>query len=64
MLLTCGLLITCSPVQSFLGSVVLGFNSFSGHPMAFMFENLQIYQKAVDLADETAALTGALSYLA
>lgn len=26
--------------------------------MAFMFENLQVYQKAVDLADGVAALTG------
>ena len=25
--------------------------------MAFMFENLQVYQKAVDFADRTAALT-------
>jgi len=25
--------------------------------MAFMFENLQVYQKAVDLADKTATLT-------
>ena len=25
--------------------------------MAFMFENLQVYQKAVDLADQTAAMT-------
>jgi len=26
--------------------------------MAFMFENLQVYQKAVDLADRVASLTG------
>jgi four helix bundle protein len=31
--------------------------SESGTPMAFMFENLQVYQKAVDFADETASLS-------
>ena len=42
--LTCGLLITCSPDPR-------------GISLAFMFENLQVYQKAADLADSVAALT-------
>lgn len=42
--LTCGLLITCStPRESRL--------------MAFMFERLEVYQKAVDFADDIAGLT-------
>ena len=40
--------VSCSPV--------LLFKSL-GSRMAFMFENLQVYQKAVDLADRIAALT-------
>jgi four helix bundle protein len=38
----------CSPVLLFM---------LLGVPMAFMFENLQVYQKAVDLADQIAGLT-------
>ena len=39
---TCGHLITCS---------------FVGTSMGFMFENLQVYQKAVDLADQVLIAT-------
>lgn len=41
--------VSCSPVPL--------FKSSSGLPVAFMFENLQVYQKAVDLADKVASLT-------
>lgn len=41
-MLHCGLLFYCSPVQGVVG-------------MAFMFEKLLVYQKAVDFADEIAA---------
>lgn len=44
-LLTCGLLFNCSPVH------------LKGVYMAFMFENLQVYQKAVDFIDQIAVLT-------
>lgn len=43
--LTCGLLLTCSPVLP-LGTLT-----------AFLFENLQVYEKAVGLADNVAGLT-------
>ena len=33
------------------------FWSWKGIPMAFMFENLQVYQKSIDFADEIAGLT-------
>ena len=44
--LHCGLLLTCSTDLI-----------HDGVQMAFMFENLQVYQKAVDFADETASIT-------
>jgi four helix bundle protein len=43
--LPCGLLIYCST----------GLNA--GEPMAFMFENLHVYQKAFDFADQVASHT-------
>jgi four helix bundle protein len=46
-LLTCGHLFNCSPDQIRAGNLLV----------AFMFEKLEVYQKAVDFADETAAMT-------
>ncbi len=46
MAITCGLLFACSTAQ---------FRPDSN--MAFMFENLDVYQKAVDFADQIAGLT-------
>ena len=43
----CGLLLNCSPAQ------ILQLALF----MAFMFENLEVYQKAVNLADSIAGST-------
>ena len=44
----------CSPAVSCSTAHLL---RFLGNVVAFMFESLQVYQKAVDLADRAAALT-------
>jgi hypothetical protein len=50
-MLHCGLLFNCSPAP-------LRFFWFSHQStMAFMFENLQVYQKSVDFADRIASHT-------
>jgi len=50
--LTCGHLFPCSPALPFLVSAVR-----KGGTMAFMFERLDVYNKAVDFADSVAVPT-------
>lgn len=50
--LHCDLLFNCSPAQ-------IGSHLF-GPPMTFMFENLVVYQKALDLAERIVTLTESL----
>lgn len=53
-MLTCVPLFPCSPAHS-LWSAKEGLSG--ARILSFMFEKLEVYQKAVDLADEIAALT-------